>query len=251
MFDLTGKIAIVTGGAGGLGRPISLGLAQAGASVVVDDLASAHPEAVAKDIEALGGKALAVSADVTSASAMKDMVDQVMKEFGKIDILVNVAGINARFSAEEMPPEEFEKVVRFNIVGTFVPCQAVGRVMIEQKRGKIINMGSVRGSVAPSIGGTAYASSKGGVHQLTRTLAAEWAKYGINVNGIAPALVMTAMTKDFLSQPEIYSKMTADIPLSRLGNPEDIVGPTVLLASDESDFMTGQIIYVDGGLSAV
>jgi gluconate 5-dehydrogenase len=182
---------------------------------------------------------------------MKDMVDQVMKEFGKIDILVNVAGINARFSAEEMPPEEFEKVIRFNIAGTFLPCQAVGRVMIEQKRGKIINMGSVRGSVAPSIGGTAYASSKGGVHQLTRTLAAEWAKYGINVNGIAPALVMTAMTREFLSKPEIYSKMTAEIPLARLGFPEDLIGPIVLLASDESDFMTGQIIYVDGGLSAV
>ena len=200
MFDLTGKVAIVTGGAGGLGRPISLGLAKCGADVVVDDLASANPQGVADDITALGRKALAVTADVTSAESMKEMVDLVVKEFGKIDILVNVAGINARFSAEEMPPEEFEKVIRFNIAGTFLPCQAVGRVMIEQKRGKIINMGSVRGSVAPSIGGTAYASSKGGVHQLTRTLAAEWAKYGINVNGIAPALVMTAMTKDFLSQ---------------------------------------------------
>jgi NAD(P)-dependent dehydrogenase (short-subunit alcohol dehydrogenase family) len=251
VFDLTGKVAIVTGGAGGLGRPISLGLAKCGADVVVDDLASANPQGVADDITALGRKALAVTADVTSAESMKEMVDLVVKEFGKIDILVNVAGINARFSAEEMPPEEFEKVIRFNIAGTFLPCQAVGRVMIEQKRGKIINMGSVRGSVAPSIGGTAYASSKGGVHQLTKTLAAEWAKYGINVNGIAPALVMTAMTKDFLSKPEIYSKMTAEIPLARLGFPEDLIGPIVLLASDESDFMTGQIIYVDGGLSAV
>jgi NAD(P)-dependent dehydrogenase (short-subunit alcohol dehydrogenase family) len=250
MFDLTGKVAIVTGGAGGLGRPIAVGLAQCGADVVVDDLASAHPEEVVKDIKKLGRKALAVSADVTSASAMKDMVDQVMKEFGKIDILVNVAGINARFSVEEMPPEEFEKVVRFNILGTFLPCQAVGRVMIEQKRGKIINMGSVRGSVAPAIGGSAYASSKGGVHQLTRTLAAEWAKYNINVNALAPALVMTAMTREFLSKPEIYSKMTAEIPLARLGVPEDLIGPIVLLASDESNFMTGQIIYVDGGLSA-
>jgi NAD(P)-dependent dehydrogenase (short-subunit alcohol dehydrogenase family) len=251
VFDLTGKVAIVTGGAGGLGRPISIGLAKAGADVVVDDLAVANPQAVADDIKALGRKALAVTADVTSASSMKDMVDQVMKEFGKIDILVNVAGINARFSAEEMPAEEFEKVIRFNIAGTFLPCQAVGRVMIEQKRGKIINMGSVRGSVAPAIGGTAYASSKGGVHQLTRTLAAEWAKYNINVNAIAPALVMTDMTREFLSKPEIYSKMTAEIPLARLGAPEDLIGPIILLASDDSDFITGQIIYVDGGLSAV
>jgi gluconate 5-dehydrogenase len=175
----------------------------------------------------------------------------VMQAFSKIDILVNVAGTNARFSAEEMPAEEFERVIRFNVLGTFLACQAVGKVMIEQKRGKIINMSSVRGKVAPSIGGTAYASSKGGVDSLTKTLAAEWAKYNIHVNALAPALVITDMTREFLSKPEIYSKMTADIPLSRLGNPEDIVGPTVLLASDESDFMTGQILYIDGGLSAV
>jgi NAD(P)-dependent dehydrogenase (short-subunit alcohol dehydrogenase family) len=251
MFDLAGKVVIVTGGGGGLGRPIALALATCGADVIVTSRDESHLLPVVRSIEAIGKKALAIPADVTSAGSMKVMVDKVMEEFGKIDVLVNVAGTNARFSAEEMPPEEFEKVIRFNIAGTFLACQAVGRVMIEQKRGKIINMGSVRGSVAPSIGGTAYASSKGGVHQLTRTLAAEWAKYGINVNGIAPALVMTDMTREFLSQPEIYSKMTAEIPLARLGFPEDLIGPIVLLASDESDFMTGQIIYVDGGLSAV
>ncbi len=250
MFDLTGKVAIVTGGGGGLGRPIAVGLAKCGADVVVDDFDPSHLEAVVKDIKALGRKVLAVSADVTSASAMKDMVDQVMKEFGKIDILVNVAGTNAKIAAEEMPSEEFEKVVRFNLLGTFLACQAVGRVMIEQKRGKIINMSSVRGVVAPPIGGTAYATSKGGVNALTRTLAAEWAKYNINVNALAPALVMTDMTREFLSKPEIYAKMTAEIPLPRLGVPEDLLGPIILLASDESDFMTGQIIYVDGGLSA-
>jgi NAD(P)-dependent dehydrogenase (short-subunit alcohol dehydrogenase family) len=250
MFDLTGKVAIVTGGAGGLGRPISIGLAKAGADVVVDDLEKANPQAVADEITALGRRALAVSYDVTSAEAMKAMVDQVVKEFGKIDILMNTAGINCRFSAEEMPAEEYEKVVRFNTLGTFLPCQAAGKVMIEQKKGKIINMGSVRGWVAPGMGGSAYATSKGGVHQLTRTLAVEWAKYGINVNGIAPALIMTDMTREFLSKPEIYSKMTAEIPMARLGVPEDLLGAVVLLASDASDFITGQIIYVDGGLYA-
>jgi len=250
MFDLKGKVAIVTGGAGGLGRPISIGLAKAGADVVIDDLEKANPQAVADEVKKVGRKALAVSYDVTSAAAMQEMVDQVKKEFGKIDILVNVAGINCRFSAEEMPAEEYEKVVRFNTLGTFLPCQAVGKLMIEQKKGKIINMGSVRGWVAPAIGGTAYATSKGGVHQLTRTLAVEWAKYGVNVNAIAPALVMTDMTREFLSKPEIYSKMTAEIPLARLGVPEDLLGAIVLLASDASDFITGQIIYVDGGLYA-
>lgn len=251
MFDLTGKVAVVTGAGGGLGRPISVRLAQCGADMVAADFDPGHLEAVVKDIEGTGRKALAVSADVTSASAMKDMVDQAMKEFGRIDILLNIAGTNARFAAEEMPPEEFERVVKFNTIGMFLACQAVGRVMIEQKRGKIINMSSVRGRVAPSIGGSAYATSKGGVDQLTRTLAAEWAKYNITVNAVAPALIITDMTREFLSKPEIYSKMTAEIPLSRLGAPEDLFGPIVLLASDESDFMTGQIIYVDGGLSAV
>ena len=149
MFDLTGKVAIVTGGAGGLGRPISIGLAKAGADVVVDDLEKANPQAVADEIKALGRKALAVTADVTSAEAMKDMVDQVMKEFGKIDILVNVAGINARSRPKRCPPRSSRRWSASTSSGTFLPCQAVGRVMIEQKRGKIINMGSVRGSVAP------------------------------------------------------------------------------------------------------
>jgi gluconate 5-dehydrogenase len=251
VFDLTGKVAIVTGGGGGLGRPIAVGLAKCGADVVVTSRDVSHLQPVVQDIEALGRKSLAISADVTDASSLQAMVDEVMQAFSKIDILVNVAGTNARFSAEEMPPEEFERVIRFNVLGTFLACQAVGKVMIEQKRGKIINMSSVRGKVAPSMGGTAYASSKGGVDSLTKTLAAEWAKYNIHVNALAPALVITDMTREFLSKPEIYSKMTADIPLSRLGDPEDIVGPTVLLASDESDFMTGQILYIDGGLSAV
>jgi NAD(P)-dependent dehydrogenase (short-subunit alcohol dehydrogenase family) len=251
VFDLTGKVAIVTGGGGGLGRPISVALAQCGADVVVDDFEPAHLVGVVKEIEGLGRKAMAVTADLTSAAAMKDMVDQVVKEFGKIDILVNVAGTNARFSAEEIAPEEFERVLRVNVLGTFLACQAVGRVMIEQKHGRIINMSSVRGRVAPDMGGSAYATSKGGVDQLTRTLAAEWAKYGIQVNAIAPALIMTDMTRDFLAKPEVYSKVTADIPMKRLGEPSELVGPAILLASDESSFMTGQIIYVDGGLSAV
>lgn len=251
MFELTDRVAIVTGGGGGLGRPIALGLARCGAQVVVTSRDLSHLEPVVHEIEALGRRGLAVASDVTNASSLAAMVEKVMAEFGRIDILVNVAGTNARFAAEEIAPEEFERVIKFNIVGTFLACQAVGKVMIEQRRGKIINMSSVRGRVAPSVGGSAYASSKGGVDSLTRTLAAEWAKYNIHVNAVAPALILTDMTRDFLSKPEVYAKMTADIPLKRLGEPEEVVGPVILLASDESNFMTGQIIYVDGGLSAV
>jgi NAD(P)-dependent dehydrogenase (short-subunit alcohol dehydrogenase family) len=250
MFDLTGKVAIVTGGAGGLGRPISIGLAKAGADVVVDDLERANPQSVADEITKLGRRALAVTYDVTSPEAMTALADHVVREFGRVDILMNTAGINCRFSAEDMPPEEYEKVVRFNTLGTFLPCQAVGRVMIEQKKGKIINMGSVRGWVAPGQFGSAYATSKGGVHQLTRVLAVEWAKYGINVNAIAPALIMTDMTREVLSQPDFYARVTAEIPMHRLGEPEDILGAILLLASEASDFITGQVIYIDGGLYA-
>ena len=251
MFDLTGKVAIVTGGGGGLGRPISVALAERGADVLVDDFDAGHLAATVEQIEALGRRCVAMTADLTSADAMKDMADKAVAEFGKIDILVNVAGTNARFDAEEMPPEEFERVLRINVLGTFLACQAVGRVMIEQKHGVIVNMSSVRGRVAPSMGGSAYATSKGGVDQLTRTLAAEWARHGVRVNAVAPALIMTDMTREFLSQPEVYARMTAEIPMRRLGEPNELVGPIVLLASDESSFMTGQIVYVDGGLSAV
>ncbi len=251
MFDLTGKVAIVTGGGGGLGRPISVALAARGADVLVDDFDAGHLAATVAEIEALGRRCVAVTADLTDPAAMRDMADKAVREFGTIDILVNVAGTNARFDAEEMAPEEFERVLRVNVLGTFLACQAVGRVMIAQKHGRIINMSSVRGRVAPGMGGSAYATSKGGVDQLTRTLAAEWAKYGIQVNAIAPALIMTDMTREFLSKPEVYAKMTADIPMKRLGEPSELVGPAILLASDESSFMTGQIIYVDGGLSAV
>ena len=251
MFDLTGKVAIVTGGGGGLGRPITVALAKCGADVLVDDFDAAHLAATVGEVEALGRRCVAVTADLTSAEAMRDMAETAVRELGKIDILVNVAGTNARFDAEEMPPEEFERVLRINVLGMFLACQAVGRVMIGQKHGVIVNMSSVRGRVAPGMGGSAYATSKGGVDQLTRTLAAEWAKHGIRVNAIAPALIMTDMTRDFLSKPEVYSKMTAEIPMKRLGEPHELVGPVVLLASDESSFMTGQIVYVDGGLSAV
>jgi gluconate 5-dehydrogenase len=250
VFDLTDRVAIVTGGGGGLGHNIAVGLAKSGADVIVTSRDLSHLQAVAQEIEALGRKSLAISADVTSAASLKVMVDQVTQSFPRIDILVNVAGTNARFSAEEFAPDEWERVIRANVLGTFLCCQAVGRVMIEQKRGKIINVSSVRGRNAPAVGGSAYATSKGGVDSLTRTLAVEWAKYNINVNAIAPALVMTEMTREFLSQPETYKRMTAEIPLGRLGLPEDIIGPTVLLASQESDFMTGQILYIDGGLSA-
>ena len=174
-----------------------------------------------------------------------------MKEFGKIDILVNVAGINARFAAEEMPAEEFEKVIRFNIARHLpaLPGRGQGHDRAEEGQDRQHGLGARQGR--PLHRRYRVRLQQGRRAPAHPTLAAEWAKYGINVNAIAPALVMTDMTREFLSKPEIYSKMTAEIPLARLGVPEDLLGPIILLASDASDFITGQIIYVDGGLSAV
>jgi NAD(P)-dependent dehydrogenase (short-subunit alcohol dehydrogenase family) len=260
MNPLANQVAVVTGAGRGIGREVALLLAREGARVIVNDPGvgrSGEPtderpaDDVVGEIRAAGGTAIANYDSVADYQKAGRMVAQCVDAFGKIDILVNVAGTNARFDAEDMPAEEFERVLRVNVLGTFLACQAVGRVMIAQKHGVIVNMSSVRGRVAPGMGGSAYATSKGGVDQLTRTLAAEWAKHGVRVNAVAPALIMTDMTREFLSKPEVYAKMTAEIPMRRLGEPGELIGPIVLLASDESSFMTGQIVYVDGGLSAV
>jgi NAD(P)-dependent dehydrogenase (short-subunit alcohol dehydrogenase family) len=247
LFDLTGKVGIVTGGSGGIGRVLAIGLAKHGADVVVTSRTLAKLEPVAAEIQALGRKAKATPCDVTSDRSVKDMVDRVVKEFSRIDILVNAAGINIRNSAEDIPVEDWQKVMDFNARGTFICCQAVGRVMIKQKSGKIVNLSSVRGRYGAPSGAIAYSPSKGAVDTLTRTLACEWAKYNILVNAVAPTLIETDLTRQALANPEFAKTMKARIPLGRWGFPEDVIGPTVFLASKASDFVTGQIIYVDGG----
>jgi gluconate 5-dehydrogenase len=247
LFDLTGKVGIVTGGSGGIGRVLAIGLAKHGADVVVTSRTLAKLEPVAAEIQALGRKAKAIPCDVTSDRSVKDMVDRVVKEFSRIDILVNAAGINIRNSAEDIPVEDWQKVMDFNARGTFICCQAVGRVMIKQKSGKIVNLSSVRGRYGAPSGAIAYSPSKGAVDTLTRTLACEWAKYNILVNAVAPTLIETDLTRQALANPEFARTMKARIPLGRWGFPEDVIGPTVFLAAKASDFVTGQIIYVDGG----
>lgn len=247
LFDLASKVGIVTGGAGGIGKALALGLAEHGADVVVTSRTLSKLEPVAAQIKALGKKSLAVASDVTDERSVKAMVEQVVKAFSHVDILVNAAGINIRNSAEEISIDDWKKVMDFNALGTFVCCQAVGRVMIKQKSGKIINVSSVRGRYGAPSGAIAYSPSKGAVDTLTRTLACEWAKYNIFVNAVAPTLIETDLTRQALANPEFAKTMKARIPLGRWGFPEDVVGPTVFLASKASDFVTGQIIYVDGG----
>ena len=250
-FDLTGKVAIVTGGAGGIGYALSTGLAQAGADVVVTSRTVEKLKPVAEQIKAMGKKALAVPSDVSDEKSVQAMVDRVMNEFGHIDILVNAAGINIRNTAEGFPIADFKKVMDFNVTGTFLCSQVVAsKAMIQQKSGKIINLSSVRGRFAPPAGGAAYAPSKGAVDSLTRTLAIEWAKYNIFVNAIAPTVVHTELTQAVIDNKALAASVLSRIPLNRFGEPEDMIGPVVFLASDASNFVTGQILYVDGGASS-
>jgi len=246
LFDLTGKVALVTGGSGGIGHVLAIGLAKAGADVVVASRGLEKLEPVAEKIRALGRKSLAVSADITQEKSVAQMVEQVLKKFKHIDILVNSAGMIIRKTGEEMPVDDWQKVMDFNARGVFISCQAVGKVMIKQGGGKIVNVSSVRGRYGAD-GAVAYSPSKGAVDSLTRTLAFEWAKYKIFVNAVAPTVVESDLTRPLLANPETAKKLTGHIPLGRLALAEDIVGPVLFLVSKASDFVTGQIIYVDGG----
>ncbi len=249
LFDLTGKVALVVGGAGGIGRALALGLADCGADVIVASRKLEHLEPVAKEIKAKGRKALAVTVDVVQEQSVADMVDSILKEFPRIDILVNAHGLAIRKPADSFPIDEWQQVMDINARGTFLCCQAVGRVMIKQKSGKIINLSSVRGRYGLPADYAAYCPSKGAVDTLTRTLACEWAKYNVLVNAVAPTIVETDLTRPALADPEYAKRMKSRIPLGRWAMPEDIVGATIFFASKASDFVTGQVLYIDGGVT--
>jgi len=248
-FDLSGKVAVVTGGAGGIGRALALGLADAGADVVVASRGLAKLEEIPKQARAKGRKSLAVSVDVTNPKSVEDMVEHTLKVFPRIDILVNGAGVAIRKPADTFPIDDWQRVMDVNTRGTWLCCQAVGRVMIKQHSGKIINVSSVRGRYGLPAGYAAYCPSKGAVDTLTRTLACEWAKHNVLVNAIAPTVVETELTKELLADVEYAKTMKARIPMGRWAMTDDIVGPTIFFASDASNFVTGQILYIDGGVT--
>ena len=250
LFDLTGKVAIVVGGSGGIGHAIAVALARHGADVIVASRTLSKLEPVAGEIKALGRRSLAIAADVTDENSVVSMVERVVREFSRIDILVNAAGLTVRKSAEDISLKEWEQVIDFNARGVFICCQAVGKVMIKQHSGKIINVSSVRGRYGTPHSGVAYAPSKGAIDALTRTLACEWGKHNIYVNAIAPSLVLTDLSRKLLSNPEILKEITARVPLSRVAELDDITGPAIFLASKAANYMTRQILYLDGGTSA-
>jgi gluconate 5-dehydrogenase len=251
LFNLSGKLAVVTGGAGGIGRALALGLADAGADVVVASRKLEHLEPVAKEIKAKGRESLAVTVEVTDEKSVAIMVENILKKFPHIDVLVTAHGLALRKPAETFPINEWQQVMDVNTRGLWLCCQAVGRVMIKQKNGRIINLSSVRGRYGLPANYAAYCASKGAVDTLTRTLACEWAKYNVLVNAVAPTIVETplTMTPESLLNPEFAKSMKSRIPMGRWALPEDIVGATIFFASKASDFITGQILYIDGGVT--
>ncbi|SLM31703.1 2-deoxy-D-gluconate 3-dehydrogenase (KduD) [Desulfamplus magnetovallimortis] len=251
IFKLSGKIAVVTGGAGGIGEALALGLGVHGATVIVSSRNKDAIEAVAAKItKESGNEAIAIPCDVTSEASMADLVDVVVKKYGRIDILVNAMGMNIKHDAFEYPVEDWEKLFNVNVKGTMIACKAVGRVMKEQKCGSIINLSSVRGIRGYSGGNSGYCATKGAVELVTKALAIEWAPLNIRVNAIGPALIITPGTKHIADNPELAKKYAAAVPMGRIGLPEDLAGACVFLASDAAGFISGQTIFVDGGLTA-
>jgi NAD(P)-dependent dehydrogenase (short-subunit alcohol dehydrogenase family) len=248
LFNLSGKVGIVTGGSRGIGRTLALALADAGADVAV---AAVHrmdlAEEVAEEIKKKKRTSLAVRVDVSDKREVQGMVSKVIKRFGKVDILVNNAALNIFSPAENLSLEDWNKVLSVDLTGVFLCSQAVGKIMIEQKRGKIINVTSVGGMTGTYRKAIAYDSSKAGVINLTRSLAVEWGKYNINVNAIAPGLIETDLTRKRLKDREFYNYFLERVPLGKIGQPEDLVGIVIFLSSEASNWLTGQTIVMDGG----
>lgn len=242
-FSLAGKKALVTGAGQGIGRGYALALAQAGADVAVVDVNAATGRAVVEEIRALGRDAVFVACDVTEQAQVDRMVEATVQRFGRLDIGVNNAGIVRDAPDEVMGLDDWNAVIGVNLTGVFLCCQAEGRVMIAQRRGKIVNTASISATIANDT--AAYNSSKAGVVMLTRTLAAKWGRYNINVNCISPSYVLSPMLADQSAAQR--AQMRALHPLGWLGRPADLYGPLVFLASDASNFVTGHDLMVDGG----
>lgn len=252
LFRLDGRAAIVTGGGRGLGRYMAEALSDAGANVVLCSRKQEPLDEVRQEIEARGGKALAIAGDVTEPEDVERIVSETEEAFGSVDVLVNNSGATWGAPAAEMPLERFDQVLRVNVRGTFLMSQAVGRRMIERgTQGTIINISSVAGLVGgdpeymQTIG---YNSSKGAIISMTRDLATSWAPHGITVNAIAPGWFPTRMSGGLIEKFE--EKMLSGIPLHRFGNPDDLKGVVVFLASSASAYMTGQTVVVDGGATS-
>ena len=266
-FRLEGKTALVTGGGRGIGKVLALVLAEAGADVAVAARTYSEVQAVASDIEALGRRSVAIQADITDSQQAEEMVSKATEYLGRVDVLVNNAGAtigassvvslenlseadSKRVDNRGMGDDSWDLILQTNLSSVFFCCRAVAPQMLKRRSGKVINVSSVTGIYAEPYY-TAYDSSKAGLNMLTKCLALEWGPYNINVNGIGPGWFITEMTRSRFQDPEIYKDRVKNIPLGRLTDIRDLGLLAVYLASPASDWMTGQVIYLDGGQSAI
>ncbi len=253
-FSLDGKVAFVSGGAGAIGSAIAAALATAGARIALCDQSADRTEAAAAKIMAAGYEAVAAPADVTDETAAEQAVDTVVARLGRLDIVVNAVGGGAGkvlYGAEEYPREAWDWIMELNLRSTLVATQAAVRPMIRAGRGgRVINISSVRAQLGINAGYSAYVAAKGAVSSLTRQWATEWARYGITVNAIAPTFVDTPQVAMLLDDPDFKAGIVSRVPLGRIGRTDDLTGAAIFFASDAAAFVTGQILTIDGGLTA-
>ena len=250
LLDLTGKKALVVG-AGGIGTALAAGLAQHGADVAVADRDVGRADTAASGVRAFGCRTLARTVDVTDEASVSALAAELAGGWGGIDILVNTAGVAARQPSVSVPIEKMRETLEVNTLGTFICCRVFGKDMMERGGGKIVNISSVRARYGTRGGMADYCASKGAVDALTRHLAVEWASHRIYVNAIAPTVVETGFTASILADETAATSLVQRIPLGRWAQPEDLIGPVLFFASPASDYVTGQILFVDGGLTAV
>jgi NAD(P)-dependent dehydrogenase (short-subunit alcohol dehydrogenase family) len=248
-FDISGKVAVVTGASRGIGRGIATSLARAGAKLALAARNREELESLKGELNSIGAEAEVFPLDLREVGRIATVFGDIHRRFGRIDILVNNAGMGQPIRAVDITEQNWDEMMSLNLKGTFFCCQAAGRIMLEQGRGKIINMSS-QASVIGIPGETIYCASKGGVNQLTKVLALEWSAGGVNVNAVGPTFIYTPGTAERLDDPEFRAKVLAQLPIGRVGTIDDVAGAVIYLASAASDLVSGSLLLVDGGWTA-
>lgn len=248
-FDLSGRVAVVIGGTSGIGRAIAHGLAEAGADVVCSSRRAEQVETTAREIEEIGRKTLRITSDVSDKDSLQNLLDECVTQFGKVDIMVNSAGRTKRAPTLDFAENDWNDIIETNLTGTLRACQVFGKHFLENKYGRIINIASLSTFVS-LFEVAAYSASKAAVASLTKSLAIEWAKHGVNVNAIAPGVFKTDLNRELLESTERGKEFQTRTPMGRFGQVEELAGAAIFLASDAASFVTGEVLVVDGGFLA-